>query len=70
LVGSGVFITPKPYHVIGIKGLESHFLLIELMMNKYLLYNIKLGTNISYTILIRDKYLLHDINNDENMVGL
>jgi hypothetical protein len=39
-------------------------------MNKYLLYNIKLGTNISYTILIRDKYLLHDINNDENMVGL
>jgi len=40
------------------------------MMNKYFLYNIKLRTNISYTILIRDKYLLHDINKDENMVGL
>jgi len=38
------------------------------MKDKYLLYNIKWGTDISYTILMRDKYPLHNINYD-GMVG-
>ena len=43
-----VFIALVPYCFGKVKGLESHFLLITLM---------------------RDKYLLHNINDDENMVG-
>jgi len=64
-----VFIAPVPYCFGGVEGLESLFLLITLMRDKYLLYNIKLMTNIFYTILIWDKYLLHNINSDDNMVG-
>jgi len=38
------------------------------MRDKYLLLNIKWGTNISYIMLMKDKYLLHNINGDEIMV--
>jgi hypothetical protein len=50
------------------KDLDSHFLLLALIRDKYLLHNIKRETNISYTILKMDRYLLYNINDDKNMV--
>jgi hypothetical protein len=65
----GVFIAPEPCHVAKMKELKSHFLMIALMRDKYLLQNIKWWKNIFYTILIRVKYPLHNINDDGNMGG-
>jgi hypothetical protein len=63
-----VFIVLKACHVVGIEGFDSHFFLLALMSNKYLLHNIKWETNIYSTILIKDKYLLHNINGDGNII--
>jgi len=50
------------------EDLDSHFLLLALIRDKYLLHNIKKETNISYTILKMNIYLLYNINGDKNMV--
>jgi hypothetical protein len=42
----------KPRHFVEAKRLKSHFILISLIKDKYLLYNINEMTNISYTILM------------------
>jgi len=48
-------ITLKPRHFVGAKGLKSHFILISLIKDKYLLHNINEMTNIFYTILMMIK---------------
>jgi hypothetical protein len=48
-----VFIIPEPYHFDGVKELESYFLLMVLIGNKYLLHDINKEKNISYTSLIK-----------------
>jgi hypothetical protein len=39
----GVFITAKLIVFVGVEGLKSHFILIALMRDKYLLHNINEG---------------------------
>jgi hypothetical protein len=36
----GVFIAPELHCFVRVEGLKSHFLLIELIRDKYILYNI------------------------------
>jgi hypothetical protein len=64
-----VFIIIEPSYVAGKMWLESHFLMLALVRDKYPPHNIQWETKISYTILTRDKYILHNINIDEDMVG-
>jgi hypothetical protein len=61
--------SPEPCYFAGMEGLKSHFLLIAIINDIYLLHNIKWETNISYKILMGDKYPLQNINSDENIVG-
>jgi hypothetical protein len=48
----GISITLKPRYFVEAKRLKNHFILISLIKDKYLLYNINEMTNISYTILM------------------
>ena len=66
----GLFIALEHCYFAGMEGVKSHFLLIEIKNDWYLLQNIKWKTNISCTILIKDKYPLQNINSDGNIVGL
>jgi hypothetical protein len=50
--------------------LKSHFFLIALIKDKYLLQNIKWWTNTPCIILMRDTYSLININGNGNMIGL
>lgn len=49
------FIILEPCCFDGMGELESHFLLIALIIDKYLLHNIKKETNIFYKILMTMK---------------
>ena len=53
-----VFITFEPCYFVGVEILKSHFFFIAIIKNKYLLHNIKRGTNIYCIILMKDKYSL------------
>ena len=65
----GIFIISKSCHFARVECLKSHFLLIIIIKDKCLLHNIKRRTNISCTILLGGKYLLQNINGDENMIS-
>jgi hypothetical protein len=49
------FIILEPCRFDKVRGLESHFFLIILITNKYLLHNIKRETDIPYKILMTMK---------------
>jgi hypothetical protein len=66
----GVFITSESCYFDGVEELKSHFFLITLIKDKYLLQNIKWWTNTPCIILMRDTYSLININGNGNMIGL